>query len=59
MILPVANPGLGLRGGRMGVGLALLAFLPVAIFPFFTQNKGGGPSAPPLDLPLTTIISGD
>ena len=40
MILPVANPGLGLRGGRMGVGLALLAFLPFAIFSFFTQNKG-------------------
>jgi len=43
MILPVANPDLGLRGGRMGVGLALLAFRPVAIFPFFTQNKGAVP----------------
>ena len=49
MILPVANPDLDLRGEGGGVGLALPAFLPSAIFPFFKQNNRGGglPGAPP------------
>jgi len=47
MILPVANPDLDQRGEGGGVGLALPAFLPPAIFPFFKQSKGGLPGSLP------------
>ena len=54
----VADPVLELRRGGWFNLIALLAFLPSVISSFFTQNKGNrDPWAPPLDLPLNSMVS--
>ena len=57
----LADPDLELREGRGGGDLlALIAFLPSVISPFFTQNKGAGsgPSARSATVGLRSFVAG-